>query len=158
MSEWKEGDFGFQVSFDGSVGVCSEESADNREADVGPGEAIQIGLDWLEATVRPVGDTGLSIDQVQLAVTVALGAGLGDWVQMEHGVHGYRSAMVGPGGGQIWWDAPDRLDIHFSLPGKACRIAGQARLRHLLAFTLAHGGKGTRCAMTLVTPVLSSTR
>jgi len=149
VSEWKKGDFGFQASFDGSVGACSEESADNREPEVEPGGGIQIGLDWLEVTVRSVENKRLSVDQVQLAVTVALGAGLGDWVQMEHGVHGYRRAMVGPGGAQIWFDALGRTDIHFSLPGKACQIAGESRLRHLLIFALAHGGKGTRCDINL---------
>lgn len=148
MSEWKEGDFGFQASFDGSVGVCSEESVDNRELDE-PGEGIQIGMDWLEVTVRPVEDTPLSVDQVQLSLTVALGAGLGDWVQMEHGVHGYQKGMVGPGGVQIWWEAPGRSDTHFSLPGKACQIAGDRRLRHLLNFALAHGGKATRCDINI---------
>jgi len=148
VSKWKEGDFGFQASFNGSVGVSSEESVDNRELDQ-LGEGIQIGMDWLEVTVRPVENTPLSLDQVQLSLTVALGAGLGDWVQMEHGVHGYQKAMVGPGGAQIWWEAPGRLDTHFSLPGKACQIAGERRLRHLLNFALAHGGKGTRCDINI---------
>jgi len=83
VSEWKKGDFGFQASFDGSVGVCSEETVDDRELVVEFGEGIQIGLDWLSVTVHPSEDRSISVDQVQLAVTVALGAGLGDWVQLE---------------------------------------------------------------------------
>jgi len=144
VSEWKEGDFGFQGSFDGSVGVHSEESVDNREPEVEPGEGIQIGLDWLAVTVHSGEDKPLSVDQVQLAVTVALGAGLGDWVQLEYARLGYQKAMVGPGGAQIFWDAPGRGDVHFILPGKACQLAGEDRLRHLLNFAIAHGGKATR--------------
>jgi len=149
VSEWKKGDFGFQASFDGSVGVCSEESVDNREPGVESGEGIQIGLDWLSVTTHPSEDKPISVDQVQLAVTVALGAGLGDWVQLEYGRWGYQRAMVGPGNAQIFFDAPGRGDVHFSLPGKACQLAGEGRLRHLLNFAIAHGGKATRADINL---------
>jgi len=149
VSKSQKWDLGLQGSFDASVGICSEESVDNRESEVGPGEGIQIGLDWLAVTVHPSEDKPISIDQVQLAVTLAFGAGLGDWVQLEYGRLGYQKGMVGPGGGQIFWEAPGRGDVHFILPGKACQLAGERRLRHLLGFAIAHSGKATRSDINL---------
>jgi len=149
VSKWEKGDFGFQVAFDGSAGVCSEETVDDREPVVELGEGIQIGLDWLSVTVHPSEDRPISVDQVQLAVTVALGAGLGDWVQLEYGRWGYRKGMVGPGKAEIFWEAPGRGDVHFSLPGKACQLAGEDRVRHLLVFAIAYGGKATRADINL---------
>jgi len=45
VSKWKEGDFGFQVAFDGSVAVCSEESVDNREP---VRQHCETAMDWGE--------------------------------------------------------------------------------------------------------------
>lgn len=102
-----------------------------------------VGVDWLSVTFP--GD----VDRVLLAVSVALGCDVGDWVELEHGSYGYRQGMVGPGGARVWWDAPGRVDVHVSLPGKACGVCGEVRLRGFLRQIMAVGGKATRVDLAL---------
>lgn len=101
-------------------------------------EGVAVGVDWLSVTFP--GD----VDRVVLAASLALGCEVGDWVELEHGSYGYRQGMVGPGGARVWWDAPGREDVHASLPGKACGIAGEVALRRYLVQSLAACGKATR--------------
>jgi len=101
-------------------------------------EGVAVGVDWCSVTFP--GD----LDRVMLMVSLALGCEVGDWVELEHGSYGYRQGMVGPGGARVWWDPPGREDVHASLPGKACVIAGEVRLRKYLLQVLAVGGKATR--------------
>jgi len=116
----------------------------------GGGEGVQLSLDWYSVTLHPTDEIPVSfVPQAQLAASLALGCEIGDWVELEHGSYGYRQGMVGPGGAKLWWDAPERDDIHVSFPGKACRVAGQERLVSFLRYCLLHGGKATRCDVAL---------
>lgn len=106
-------------------------------------EGAAVGVDWLSITFPG------NLDRVVLAVSLALQCEVGDWVELEHGSYGYRKGMVGPGGARIWWDAPDRVDIHASLPGEACRIAGEIALKRYLRHAMAVGAKATRLDLAL---------
>jgi len=113
------------------------------------GEGVQLSMDWLSTTLHPSVEVPVDVPQVQLAASLALGCEPADWVETEHGAYGYEKGMVGPGGARLWWDAPGRDDIHLSLPGQACRIAGQERAVSLLRYSLGHGGKATRCDIAI---------
>jgi len=108
-----------------------------------------LGLDWLSISVHPGGSFDLDIEQVRLAASLALGCEPGDWIFLDKGLYGYRKAMLGPANAQIWWDAPGRQDLHVSLPGKACQVAGEKRLRGFMKWALGHGGKAARCDVNM---------
>jgi len=112
----------------------------------GDGGTVQLSLDWYSTTLHSTEQAGaIDVEQVQLAASVALDCEPGDWQELDTGKYGYTRGMVGPGGAQVWWAAPGRDDVHVSLPGKACGIAGQGKLVHFLRYTIGHGGKATRC-------------
>jgi len=115
----------------------------------GIGQEVQVSLDWLSTTFRPTSDDALDVAQVQLAVSLAMGCELGDWVQLEHGTHGYRFAMLGPGGARLDWGAPGRDDFHVSLPGKACQAAGGVRMQQYARYVVAHRGSVTRLDLAM---------
>jgi len=158
-----DGDVGFQVEL-GMEGVYSEvvPAAEVLCEESVSREGVQLALDWYDVTLHPSysvdedlpdsdlpGHFTLELDRfladVQLAASSALGCEPGDWVETERGSYGYQKGLVGPGQARIWWDAPGRDDCHIRFPGKACQISGQERLVHLLRYSLAHGGKATRC-------------
>jgi len=116
-----------------------------KTVDEGDRGRMQLAVDWYSVTLHPTLETPVDVPQVQLAASLALGCEVGDWVKTKSGFYGYQQGMVGPGGARLWWDAPGRDDIHVSFPGKACGIAGQERLVSFLRYSLAHGGKPTRC-------------
>jgi len=144
-----EGDFGLQVAFLDPAAFAPEDNDQNTHQDQGGGEAVQLSLDWYSVTLHPTAEIPVDVPQAHLAASLALGCEIGDWVELEHGSYGYRQGMVGPGGARLWWDAPERDDIHVSFPGKACRVAGQERLISFLRYSLGHGGKPTRCDVAL---------
>jgi len=104
---------------------------------------VVVGVDWVSVTFP--GD----LDSVVLVVSMALGCEVGDWVELEHGSYGYRQGQVGPGGAKVWWDAPGREDVHVSLPGQACGVAGEVRLRGYLQHVMAVGGNATRLDLAM---------
>jgi len=106
-------------------------------------EGVVVGVDWVSVTFP--GD----LDRVLLVASLALGCEAGDWVELEHGSYGYRRGLVGPGGAKVWWDAPGRDDVHVSLPGQACGVVGQDRLKNYLRQVTAAGGKATRLDLAM---------
>jgi len=108
-----------------------------------------LAIDWLSISVHPTSLVDVDVEQVQLAVSLVLGCEPGDWVILEIGKYGYRQAMLGPAGAQIWWDSPGRDDIHITLPGQACQVAGEKRLRSFIKYALSHGGKASRCDVNM---------
>jgi len=106
-------------------------------------EGLVVSVDWLAVTFPE------NVDHVLMVVSLALGCDVGDWVELDHGSYGYRQGMVGPGGARVWWDAPGREDIHVSLPGQACGIAGALQLRNYLQHVMVVGGKATRIDLAL---------
>jgi len=158
-----DGDVGFQVEL-GMEGTWSEVVSVVEIPSQGEvsREGVQLALDWLDVTLHPgynvnedlpdsdlPGHFVLELDRflanVQLAASSALGCEPGDWVETDSGFYGYQKGLVGPGQARIWWDAPGRDDCHIRFPGQACQIAGKKRLVQLLRYSLAHGGKATRC-------------
>jgi len=115
----------------------------------GVGQGMQVSLDWLSTTFRPTSDDAVDVAQVQLAVSLAIGCELGDWVELEHGTHGYRFAMLGPGGARLDWGAPGRDDFHVALPGKACQAAGGVRMQQYARYVVAHRGRVTRLDLAM---------
>jgi len=111
----------------------------------GGGGGVQLSLDWYSVTLHPSSEAPFGVPEVLLATSLPLGCEPGDWVETESGSYGYQKGLVGPGGARLWWDAPGRDDIHVSLPGQACQLAGRERLVSFLRFCLGHGGKPTRC-------------
>jgi len=153
-----EGDCGFQVAFldpeplvqsdleDAVCGLmiaCIADQVVSRQDC--QGEGVQLSLDWYSVTLHPSAELPLGVPEVLLSASLALGYEPADWVETERGSYGYEKGMVGPGGARLWWDAPGRNDIHVSLPGQACQIAGRERMVSFLRFCLGHGGKATRC-------------
>jgi len=116
-----------------------------HDDDEGGGGGVQLSLDWYSVTLHPSSEAPFGVPEVLLATSLLLGCEPGDWVETESGSYGYQKGLVGPGGARLWWDAPGRDDIHVSLPGQACQLAGQERLVSFLRFCLGHGGKPTRC-------------
>jgi len=112
-------------------------------------EGVQLSLDWLSVTFRPTPDNLLDVAQVQLAASLAMGCESGDWVELEHGTHGYQLAMLGPGGARLESGAPGRDDFHLSMPGKACQVAGGERMQGLLRYVVAHQGRPTRLDLAM---------
>jgi len=110
---------------------------------------VRLSVDWYSGTMHPSSEVPVDVPQVKLAASLALGCEIEDWVETEIGSMGYQRGMVGPGQARIWWDAPGRDDIHLSLPGQACQIAGEKRLRSLFRYSLGHGGKPTRCDVAI---------
>ena len=108
-----------------------------------------LGVDWFSITVQPTPIADVDVEQVQLAMSLAVGCEPGDWTPLEIGKYGYRQAMLGPAGAQIWWDSPGRDDIHITLPGQACQVAGEHRLRSFGKWALGHGGKASRVDVAL---------
>ena len=108
-----------------------------------------LSIDWLSISVQPTPTADVDVDQVVLATSLAVGCEPGDWTLLEIGKYGYRQAMLGPAGAQIWWDSPGRDDIHITLPGQACQVAGEKRLRSFIKYALAHGGKASRCDVNM---------
>lgn len=104
---------------------------------------VVVGVDWLQLTFPD------NLDGAVDLASVALGCEPGDWARLEHGSLGYREGMIGPGQARIWWDAPDRLDVHVWLPGEACRLAGDVRLQDYLVAAEAVGAKATRVDVAL---------
>jgi len=109
-----------------------------------PGEGVQVSLDWLSATFWATPDDPVDVAQVQLAASLAMGCEPGDWVELEHGTHGYQMAMLGPGGARVEWGAPGRDDFHLSMPGQACQAAGGKGMQELGQYVVAHRGRVTR--------------
>lgn len=110
---------------------------------------IQLGIDWLSITVQPSPSVDVDVEQVRLATSLLLGCEPGDWTFMDQGMYGYSKTLVGPVGARIWWGAAGRQDIHVSLPGKACQVAGEQRMRSFWKYAMCHGGKPTRCDVNL---------
>jgi len=106
-------------------------------------EGVVVGVDWVSITFPE------DLDHVLLVVSLALGCEAGDWVELENGSYGYRKGLVGPGGAKVWWDAPGRDDVHVSLPGQACGVAGEVRLRGYLRHAMAAGGVATRLDLAM---------
>jgi len=116
---------------------------------VGGCSGVRLSVDWYSTTQHPSSDVPVNVPQVQLAASLALGCEIEDWVETETGGMGYQKGMVGPGQSRIWWDAAGRDDIHLSLPGQACQIAGEKGLRSLFRYSLGHGGRATRCDVAI---------
>jgi len=116
---------------------------------VRPGEGAQVSLDWLSATFRPTLDDVVDVAQVQLAVSLAMGCELADWVELEHGTHGYQLALLGPGGARLDSAAPGRDDFHLSMPGKACQAAGGKGMQGLAQYAVAHRVHVTRLDLAM---------
>ena len=110
----------------------------DRSAEARP-KAAEARVDWFSATLKPTNEAPCGVELVQTAAALALGCALDDWVELKHGEFGYRQAMVGPSGARLMWDAPGRVDVYMSLPGRACAVAGEDRLRTLLRFVANHG-------------------
>lgn len=109
---------------------------------------FQLSVDWVSATFTPSHGSLTDVGQVQLAVSLALDCDVKDWVDLDSGAYGYRAGRVGPGGARLYWDAPNRVDIHVSLPGKACQLVGGDRMCQYLAFVQSRG-KPTRVDITI---------
>ena len=148
-------ELGLQAAFLDPVPVLEEQEEGDVLQEVfpenqgGSGQGVQLCLDWCSITLHPTPEVPADVPQVQLATSLALGCELADWVETERGGYGYERGMVGPGGARLWWDAPGRDDIHVSLPGQACGIAGQERVVSFLRYSLGHGGKATRLDVAL---------
>jgi len=82
--------------------------------------------------------------EVQLALSVMLGCSVDDWVDLEYGSRGYQSAIQGPDGARIDFDAKGRYDFNVQLPGKAVRRIGAKGMVKWFRFALYHGGKARR--------------
>jgi len=95
----------------------------------------QTVMTWREQRLR---------DTVQLALSIALDCSPEDWIPLDFGSHGYQSAIAGPGGARIDYDAKGRWDFNVSLPGAACRRVGGQRMISLLRFCFEYGGKARR--------------
>jgi len=108
-----------------------------------------VGVDWLSETFRPTQDDPVDVGQVQLAASLAMGCEPADWVELEHGTHGYHLAMLGPDGARLDWGAPGRDDFHLSLPGKACQAMGGEGMQGFLRFSEAHQGRPTRLDLAM---------
>ncbi len=92
-------------------------------------------MTWREQRLR---------DQVLLAASIALDCSPEDWIPLDYGSHGYQSAIAGPGGARLDFDAKGRWDFNLSLPGKACRRVGGDRMISLLRFCFENAGKARR--------------
>lgn len=98
----------------------------------------EVSIDWCAGTFLEGQDTSV------LAVEVTLMSYHDDWTKLPAGWKGYRSVIQGPGGARVMYDHPDRADVHFELPGRACQAAGSENLLALMRILLARGGHLTR--------------
>jgi len=109
---------------------------------------FKVGVDWMAVTYRPEEATAAAEkrlrDRVVVAVSLALECDVGDWIALPCGSHGYKSAVLGPGGARIEFEPEGRFDFHVSLPGKACSRIGERRMRSYLKFADKNGGRATR--------------
>jgi len=108
----------------------------------------KVGVDWAGVTFRPAEATVDSEkklrNKVMLAASFALDCDLGDWIALPCGNHGYKLAVLGPGGTRIDFEPEGRFDFHVSMPGKACSLIGERRMRTFLKFADKNGGRATR--------------
>jgi len=119
-----------------------------RSEGMGKRAGCKVGVDWMAVTFRPEEATAdcekRLRNEVVDAVSVALECEAGDWIALPSGSHGYKSAVLGPYGARLEFDPEGRFDFHVSLPGKACSLIGESRMRTFLVFAEKNGGRATR--------------
>lgn len=103
----------------------------NRGAEI----SVAVAVDWLEFSVqeRDVGE----VERVLRSYMA------GDYLEVEHGMLGYESQKVGPGGARILSSAK-RPEVHVVLPGDWCGAVSEDQMRGLLLWVDV-AGKASRC-------------
>ena len=86
-------------------------------------------------------------DEVQLAMSIAMGVSPDDWIELPHGHNYYAKCLLGPFGAKIdYFPMNSAEGLHFNamLPGQACSAIGYERMRVFLQWQCRQGITFTR--------------
>jgi len=87
------------------------------------------------------------LEQVVLAMSLAMGVSPEDWTELLRGNNGYGRARLGPFGARVDYEPlgnTDRLDFNATLPGAACGAIGHERMVKLFQYQCRVGAVFTR--------------
>ena len=113
-----------------------------------------VSVDNFSVTFHPSEDSRPSeiqaaIDDVIGVVSDVLNSDPADWIGLDYGGLGYRDGVLGAEGARLLFNPANGTHFNLSLPGKACRRAGNSRLKDFFNYCAEAGGKARRIDLAL---------